>query len=253
MKPEATPMTDQLLDDAACDALGVLSPVESAAYQQDLAVAGPTALQTDRELRETTARLAAASPHMAPPADLRGRILQATAPVTFRMEDYRKVTREDFRFYKWGFYAAACFLVAAALYNINTKSSLDRANAHIAALGQQRNQLAVAAEERNKVIAALINPDAQLITWTNPKPYARAFLNAQDHTAVLICPEESIPAGTLAQLKINGDAYKTTLITAPAAQLKLTVTDLPKGNMGNLLDVKSVSPDTSSRPLIAGK
>jgi len=248
-------MTEQLLDDAACDALGTLPPAESAAYQQDLATATESARTQDRELRETVACLAAASPHMAPPPDLRGRILQATAPTTFRMEDYRKATGEDHRFYKWGFYAAACFLVAAALYNIQTKSHADQAlaqyNAQLATLGKQRDQLAVSAEQRNKVIASLVNPNVQQVTWINAQkePIARAYLNPKDHTAVLICPEETIGTGNLAQLNINGEAYKTALITAPAAQINLVATNMPKVNT----EVRQLTPDTSSRPLIAGQ
>ncbi len=215
-----TKMTEQLLDAAACDAVGALPPTESAAYQQDLAAAGEDGRTSDRELRETAARLATASPYMAPPPDLRGRILQATAPATFRMEDYRKTTREDYRFYKWGFYAAACFLVAAALYNIQTKSSANqivaKANAQLTSLGKQRDQFASAAEQRNKVITALVNPNGQWVTWTNAKnePFARGIVNSLDHTAVLIFPEETMPKGTLAQLKINDMPYQTALFPA---------------------------------------
>src|SRR5438045_604834 len=110
-------MTEQLLDAAACDALGINTPAESAAYQQDLTAAGKDAKETDRALRETVSRLAAASPHMEPSADLRGRILQATAPRTFKMEEYRKATQESGRFYRWGFAAAMLFLMAAAWFN----------------------------------------------------------------------------------------------------------------------------------------
>ena len=97
---------EQLLDNAISETLGMNTAGESAAYERALA-GDAGARATDRQLRETTAYLAAASPHMAPPADLRGRILLATAAKTYKLEDYRKASGEDNRFYKWGFYAAA--------------------------------------------------------------------------------------------------------------------------------------------------
>ena len=116
-------MTEAWMDTAACETLGANTAEESAAYQQQLADAGSEASQTDRALRETVARLSAASPYMAPPADLRGRILQATAPATFKMEDYRKATHESGKYYRWGFYAAMFFLMAGAYYNLSVKSA----------------------------------------------------------------------------------------------------------------------------------
>src|SRR4029079_4894668 len=73
-----------------------------------------------RDLRETVARLGAASPYMQPPEELRARILQAHATATFRMEDYRKATRDNSRYYKWGFYAAMLFMMAGSWYNLST-------------------------------------------------------------------------------------------------------------------------------------
>src|SRR4051794_7061849 len=84
----------------------------------------PVSSREDRAMRETVARLAAASPHMKPSPELRARILQATATRTFKMEDYRKTSGEDYRWYKWGFYAAAAFLVMAGVYNMNVDGKL---------------------------------------------------------------------------------------------------------------------------------
>jgi hypothetical protein len=253
MTPEATPMNEPLLDTAACDAVGALSAGESAAYQQELAMADETVRKTDRQLRETAARLTAASPHMAPPAGLRERILQATAPATFRIEDYRKVTREDLRFYKWGFYAAACFLVVAALYNINTRNSLDQANTQVAALQQQKQQLAVAVQQQDVVLTAFVKFPNQLV-WRDSagQPFARGVFDPKTQEALLIFPQEIVPAGAKPQLTLQGVPYKTVMLTAPASLLGFGTPELPKINVANLLDVKQTTPDNSAKPQVAG-
>ena len=141
---ESKTVAETMLEDAACEALGANTAGESAAYQRQVAADATGELRTlDRRLRRTASRLAAAGPHLMPPADLRGRIVRATAPVTFKLEDYRRATREDYRFYKWGFYAAALFLIAGAWYYIDTGGKLDRANRNIAAMQQQGQQLQI--------------------------------------------------------------------------------------------------------------
>jgi hypothetical protein len=250
MKPEG--INDQLLDAAACDAVGALPPVESAAYRQDLAAAGETAGMTDRELRETAARLAAASPHMAPPPDLRGRILQATAPTTFRIEDYRKTTREDYRFYKWGFYAAACFLVAAALYNVQTRGNLDRVNAQVTALNQQRQQLTAAVQDRNEALVAFVRYPEQ-IRFKNAQGLTLAcgVVDPVTKKAFMFMPQELVPQGARPALTLQGVAYDTRVYTAPAAQIAGTP-DLPKIDVADFMNVKQTTPDDSVKPHRAG-
>ena len=48
---EANKMTDNLLDAAACEALGTHSHEESAAYQHELAASGTPAHAVDRQMR----------------------------------------------------------------------------------------------------------------------------------------------------------------------------------------------------------
>lgn len=235
-------MTDQLLDDAACDAIGANTSAESAAYAQQLAAAGEAARKTDRTLREAVSRLSAASPYMTPPSDLRGRILQATAPATFRMEDYRKAMKDNSRLYKWGFYAAMLFLMAGAWYNMDTRNQLTRAN-------QQ-------AQQRDQVIAAFVNPNGQQITWRDEAGHAvaRAIVDVKSQKALVIGPQELFPPGYSAQLALNVEGkntkFQTVLLTAPAKDLNLSVpshTDLAK-----LFNVTNLSPDSSNQPRNAG-
>jgi hypothetical protein len=253
MEREMTTMTDQLLDAAACDAVGALTPVESAAYQADLAAAGEPARVVDRELRETAARLAAASPHLAPPPELRGRILQATAPTTFRMEDYRRKTREDYRFYKWGFYAAACFLIAAALYNIQTRRGLDQANAQMAALTQQQQKLAAAIQDRNEALTAFVRyPDQIRFKNAQGQTLAGGVVDPVTKKAFMFMPQEMLPQGGRPALTLQGVAYDTKVFTAPAVEFFGT-REPPAVNLADFMNVKQTAPDETIRPQVAGQ
>jgi len=239
-----------VIDAAASEALGANTPADSAAYQQELASAGSDARRLDRQLSETVTRLAGASPYMQPSADLRGRILQATAPATFRMEDYRNANRDTGRIYRWGCYAAMAFLAAGAWFNIHTQNQLRATQNQVAALWQQAN-------ERNIALAAFVNPNADQITFTdngkaNGKVIGKALLDGNTKTAVVILPPGMVPAGHAPQLSItkNGNQviYQTVLITAPADMLQA-----PSGTSAEaMLAVKGMSPDPK-QPQIAGK
>jgi hypothetical protein len=207
-------LNHQLIDAAASEALGANTPAESAAYQQEVAAAGDDARRLDRQLRETVARLSASSPYMSPPADLRGRLLQATAPTTFRMEDYRKATRDTGRFYRWGFYAALAFLAAGAWFNLNTQSQLQTTQGQVAGLIHQ-------IKVRDTALSDLINPKAdQIAVLQNNKVTGKAFVNDETKTAVVVLPEGILPAGkTVDKITMtrNGKTttYTTVALTAP--------------------------------------
>src|SRR5262249_23654512 len=150
---------------AACEALGANTPADSAAYQQELAAGSADARKVDRELRETVARLAAASPHMKPAAGLRGRVLQTAAPTTFKMEDYRKANAEDGRFYRWGFYAAMVFLMAGAAYNLMVQSKLKQADAVISQAKATVHTMAEQDQQRAQALTAFLSGDVQQVTF----------------------------------------------------------------------------------------
>jgi hypothetical protein len=208
-----TKMTDTLLDAAACEALGASTAAESAGYQQQLAAGGDAARRIDRALRDTVARMAATSPYLEPPADLRGKILQATAPTTFRMEDYRKATRDNSRLYKWGFYAAALFLMAGAWFNI----TMQQKNA---VLNNQVAQAKGRTQVLENTLAAFVNPSSMPINFvTNDethKLWARAWVNEKTHEAIVILPKELSEPGKSVQLTLGGQQFQTTTLTGSA-------------------------------------
>ena len=223
-------MSDDFLDAAATDAIGAHRPEESAAYQQRLASAGTAAATVDRQMRETVAALSAASPHVSSSAELRGRILGATAPKTFRMDDYRKATREDSRFYKWGFYAAAMFLMFAALYNMSYRGKLDQAVAAINTLKQQNANITnIANVQSATLVNALANPNNVQVTWKDDagNPIGRGILDVAHRKAVLIFPQEILPNSAQPQfsLQMNNQsvAFETAVIRAPAVEIGMKV------------------------------
>jgi hypothetical protein len=230
----ATP--DALLDAAACDALGATSPTDAAACQRDLAAADDRTRRTARSLRETVARLSAASPHVAPPAELRGRILQATAPATFKMEDYRKATADTGRFYRWGFYAAMLFLMAGGYYNLSLQGKLKQADSVIVAQAQK-------VQERDAALRAFVNPNSneiRLVDKNSGKLYGKALLDENAKTAVVILPEKMIPTNKTVQFSYQSTPYTTILIPAPGDSIAP-----PAGkSLETALTIKNVEPDS---------
>jgi hypothetical protein len=242
-------LSESLVEAAACDAIGISTPAESAAYQQQLAAAGDDARLLDRELRETVARISAASPAMMPPDSLRGRILQATAPATFKMEDYRKATQEPNRFYRWGFYAAMLFLMAGGYYNYSLQNNYQNALSHTVAQATANDTaLKQQIQIQNSALSAFVNPQSRPVSFVqNNKVIGRALVNEQTQTAVVFFAREAIPSGKTLQLQYpNKDGkmipYNTVVITAPENTLAA-----PTGqNIETVLAPKSVTPDTST-------
>jgi len=250
---ETKKMTDQLLDEAACDALGINTPAESAAYQQELTMAGADARRADQMLRETVSRLAAASPHLNPSADLRGRILQATAPTTFKMEDYRKATRDNGKFYRWGFYAAMLFLTLGAGYNMMMQSRLKQAQATQDRAEKVVNNIVALDHKRVEAFTAFFSNDVQQITFVDTKGTVsgRAWLNEEKKQALVVLPSGMVPKEGSLQLTQpgpNGTAvvFDTLVLKAneaPGAGVPEHMTPMK---------ITDLRPDTNAKPLIAG-
>lgn len=251
---DSNTINDTFLDAAASEALGINSPMDTALLETNRAGAGEAGATLERELRETVARLSATSPHMAPPANLRGRILQATAPATFRMEDYRKATGENMRVYKWGFYAAAVFLIAAALFNISTRNQAAKTyNAYTAEVNQA-NALAQQVQSRNALVNLLADPRTQQVTLKDDQqnPVMRVFANPAMHQAIAIVPPGLMPEGQNVQISWDEGntrvAFQTATLTEQGGDLKA-----PQGmSIPTAINIGKRSPDDSYRPLVAG-
>ncbi len=239
-------ITEEQLDDAAVAAIG-------APMAEPFAANGAVSA-LDMELRDVVARLAAASPHMTPPPDLRGRILQAAIAAQgndFKMEDYRKATRDNGKFYQWGFRAAVLFLMAAAGFNIFTQKSLKEADARVAELQDRQQKQTVA-------MATFMSPKMEPITFTqDEKVVARAFLNTETGKVVLIVPQGMVPGGAGQPLQltlpdpVTGKevAYETMVITVPQEFMGAP----SNRSIEAALRVQKLSPDTTGvQPMTAG-
>ena len=250
---------EQAMDTAICDALGE-TPAE---YQ---AGGDGASRRAGREMRETVARLAAASPHMKPSRELRARILEASAPRTFKLDDYRKVGSEDLRWYKWGFYAAAAFLITAAMYNISvvssTNSKLQAAQKQYATLA---NGLESSNEQARAALSALVDPRGMQITWNDSKtqePVMRAVVNRATGTAVMIMPQELLPQGAQPQLTIKGDngqaiSFHTTVISAPAEKIGMKLPanyqEIARDIAKQLNAPQQLQPGEPGKPVVASQ
>ena len=132
------------------------------------------------------------------------------------------------RYYKWGFYAAAVFLVFAGLYNISVRGGLDQANANYKALQQQAQEMAKADQDRNSLIAA--NQARGIPFQCNDdkgQPFARGTLDLQNKTAVMYFPQEMMAAGIQPQLNLEvggvRQAFSTMVIPVSAGLANLVV------------------------------
>jgi hypothetical protein len=226
---------DEMLDAAACEALGANTPADSAAYSGRLADERVRA--ADRDLRETVARLAAASPHVAAPADLRGRLLQATAPTTFKMEDYRKATQDSGRFYKWGFYAAMLFLMAGAYYNLALQTKLKQAGDAFTAQASQ-------VQERDQALAAFFNPNAtqvHLIDGKTKQRYGEAVIDEKSKTAVVILPDKMVPKNQTVRITPQNSTvpYSTVLVRTTGDAIQ----PLSGKTVETAIQIKTMEPD----------
>jgi len=169
-----------------------------------------------RGLREAMARLAAASPYMEPPADLRVKILQASAPQIFRMEDYKKATRDNVRFYRWGMVAAGLFLAAAAWFNMNMQSNMKVVRSEaMNALKEQQGQLQAmqaAVAQKDDALKALVDPNVRQVNLMDrdQKVIGKLLvLDAENKNVMVVLPQEMIPPGRSVTLTLSNGASST--------------------------------------------
>ncbi len=129
----AITVNDPLLDDAAAEALLANTPMESQVFARALAGSNAATDASYAALQETATKLSAAAPYMQPPESLRERVLLATAPKQFNINDYRKTMRADAEdsipwFWRWGLVAAVVALVASGYRNYALQNSVAVSN-----------------------------------------------------------------------------------------------------------------------------
>jgi len=206
---------EAFVDAAAVSALGTQTAEEAAVFARTLAQATPAQQRTARELRETVSKMAAASPYMEPSDGLRGRILTATAPATFKMADYRRSHEVAPRYLRWGLIAATVFLVAAAYYNVSLQTTVKNQQQQIAQMHQ-------AMKDQTLALNVIANPKSEQINLTqNNQVVAKTLVDEATRTAVLIMPASLVEKGRrpVVSLDHNGTRwdYHTIVITGSPA------------------------------------
>lgn len=201
----------------------------------------PAPAGDSRDLRETIARLAAASPYMDPPTDLRGKILQATAPYTFRIEDYKKANRDTSRFYRWGLVAATLFLMAAAWYNLNLRSSFNDYREKVAVAIQENEKqvksIQLAATQKDDALRALVDPNVRQIALLDrdKKSIGKLLvLDADSKKFMVVFPQEIIPPGAQITMTVmnNGKPEQLHAVAVGASSTTSFIRNELKGPLG---------------------
>ena len=238
---------ETFLDAAATQAVGAHTAEEAQAFTQDLAAASPAEQRAARDLHEAAARLAAASPYMRPPEDLRGKILAATAPASFKMEDYRKAMRDDARFWRWGLIAATLFLVAAAYWNMNLQGK----NANlVAAVQTQDKRLAAMTKQvqgQAAVLSMIIDKNAEQITLRNNQgiTFGKAFVDANTNRALVFLPAQMLEEGKTPALTIDHGGKRQVFETVVMAIVGNSDNSPAPGVAGSI-NVSNVLPDVGA-------
>ena len=206
-------MDEAFLDAAVAEALQTQGPEESDAYVRELAQSDEESKRVARELKETVARLSAASPYMEPPASLRGKILQATAPASFKMEDYRKKGEGmSSAWLRWGMVAAVAFLTWSAYTNMSLQNTVKQQNQVLVSADGTLKQYQVQVKElqtqvkhASVAIAALADDKVQKSVMVNEKGEKLGLL-VQDPTTkefLIVMPQTVMPPNAVAKLVIE--------------------------------------------------
>ena len=221
---------DEFLDAAAGEAIGA-----AVGGSEKVVPVSAEEERVERDLRETVARMAAASPYMSPPADLRGKVLAATAPATFRMEDYKKATRDDAKWWRYGVIAATLFLVAAAYYNIRIKNQLAAREAEVAALRQ-------AVDDQSSALSMMADPKTEKAALrANDKIAGAVLLDNNTHKAVVIASADAFPKGKTPVFTVTRNGVTTAYHTIPVI---ITGQEAVKGDFaaGQKMEIQPLEP-----------
>jgi hypothetical protein len=210
------PLDGAFVDSAVSTALGTESPEVSEAFAAGLAGADEGHRRVARQLRETVAKMSAASPYMEPSDALRGRILAATAPATFKMEDYRRVENGGVKWLRWGMVAAVAFLTWSAYTNTSLRREISQNRATIAELNDRGMKLQNQANQdiaslRDQVINnsmamnALTDDNVKRVSLVNEKHEKIGLLLQDPNTGriLVVMPQTVLPRNAIVQLTIQ--------------------------------------------------
>jgi len=202
MDTNKTPVDEAFLDAAAMQAVGAHTAAEAEAFKTRLAAGSAEEQRVAAELETVVAKMAGASPYMEPGEALRGKILQATAPQSFKYDEYRK-SNDMARWQRWGLIAAVLFLVVGASYNMMLQSAVKERDGRLGEAVARLNQQQLEISERNKVLAMAMHPDTKrrdIVQAEGTKVVGALLENQTLNTSYLVLPNTVIPPGTTAKI-----------------------------------------------------
>lgn len=228
---------EAFLDAAIAEALGDMSAAAPAVNDQQK--------RQRRDIQETVAKMSAAAPYMEPPANLKEKILAATAPATFKIEEYRRGER-SLRFFRIGLAAAVMALMATGYV---AYQQYERSNSYM----RQAVALQAQSSAQGQAIAKLVNNNVTKIALTNDRGETVGLL-LQDKTsndAMLVMPQEMIPPGQIAKVEIVQNGKRQTIMATPVAADGVSIV---KNSIGTQIDgTLPVSVTTNDKVTVAGQ
>jgi hypothetical protein len=212
-------VTDAFLDEAAGHAIGAHTPEDAAAFQTVLT----SAMQADRQavagLRDVAARMAAASPYMEPPPNLRAAILAATAPANYKIKDYRRTADDrSNRYLRWGMAAAVVCLMWSGYYTMGIKQQSAKMVGVIQDQGQKLTELAQRLDSDHSALNALVDPafhQIYLRSGPDKKIIGKMLVDSRTNEVMVVMPDAAIPPNAKMKLTLQQNGAKTE-ITAVA-------------------------------------
>jgi len=215
-------LNEKFLDDAAAEAIGAHGVEESDAFTVALGQADDAHRQASRELRDTVARMAGAAPYIDPPTRLRGAILEATAPKSFKIDDYRRAADLSPKWLRRSLVASIGFLIFAAWYNAAAKTTIDNQQKQIADMTSQMNgklvqvkaefdSMARANAQSNLALSALSNDKASRWKLESNTGESMVLIQVPEtKQLLLVMPDRVVPSDAVATFTIeqNGKAQE---------------------------------------------
>lgn len=228
---------EAFLDAAIAEALGDMSAAAPATTQEQK--------RQRREIQETVSRMSAAAPYMQPRASLKEQILAATAPATFKIEDYRRGER-SLKFFRMGLAAAVMALVATGFI---AYQQYERGNAYMRQATNYQQQ----SSAQGQAIAKLVNNNVTKIALTDAKGQTVGLLLQDKSTkdAMIVMPQDMIPPGQLAKVEIVQNGQRQTIMATPVGADGVSIV---KNSIGTQIDgTLPVEVTTNDKVTVAGQ
>ncbi len=210
---DTAPLDEAFLDAAAAQAVGAHTAEEAAAFQTRLAAASAAERRVLNDLQAVVAKMAAASPYLEPDEALRGKILEATAPANFKMEQYRR-SNDMAKWQRWGLIAAILFLVLGAGYNAMLQQAMGNQAKQMVRMDTAIRELRDANARQLAALDKLVDPDVHQVNLVdkNNKAIGKLLVDNRTKEFMLVMPQTVIPPGAMAKIVVEQNGQRRELV-----------------------------------------